>query len=360
MQNEQVNVMSNQRNRMIIDPCVKLIEATSPQGADFWLRSGSGVSVADIPLQDHADIIYSAYLLGIAGRLSPEAAQAYQAMLADASLYARPGMKPIANKTPNAHLTAYLLGAARILQLLKLSAMHSALFEGWQVDQIIDRSNVPRWPRAWTHHSWRVSHWIGGGPSILLQLAQSAQLESIDESFVVRVLNAASENIIDNKNGLLRPYKSELIHKIFNMLYKIRHDPSIGEVGGVVHILWIFYALNIEYVASESLFTNAMKHLSKSPFMESAPYCLDFDILQLARTARPGKIEMIEALNDRAEAFRDDIYSFFLKDIPETYTIHKLPGALATLHESAMIVGDSCVLGIGIAPIDIIRVAYWI
>lgn len=360
MLNEQITEMLSHDEKMIVEPCIKLIEATSPRGARFWFGTPSDISIGDVNLQDHADIIYSAYLLGITEQLSSIAAQAYQNMLAQACLYARPNLKPIADKVPNAHLTAYLLGAARILQLRELSRMPPALFEGWQVHQIVDKSNVPRWPRIWTHHSWRVSHWIGGGPSILLQLAQSPHLSSIDEDFVARVLKASADNIIDPATGLLRPYKSNFLHKIFNALYRIRHDPSIGEVGGVVHILWIFHALNVEYVASEHLYCEAMHHLKNLPFMETVPYCLDFDIVQLARTAKSNDVGKIGDLHNRANKYRRDLCNFFLGGIPHEYTLHKLPGALATLHESSLIVGDFRVPGIGITPVDIIRNAYWI
>lgn len=344
----------------MISNCVNFVHQVAPAGASLWLSDTPTGALSDVALQDHADIIYSAYLLGQTEKLNKQTAQAYQSMLAGARLYGRPDGEAIAEKGPNAHLTAYLLGAARLLDHIGKALMLPALFQGWKLDQLIDSHEVPLWPRAWTHHIWRVSHWIGGGPSILLQVARSGSNDTIDEALVRRVLAASGERIIDARTGLLRPFKSALLQKAFKAAYRLRHDPEIGELGGVVHILWVYHAAGVPYVGCDALFDNAWKHLQSEPFMEKVPYCLDFDIVQLARTAnRPGRNDAIP-LAERARRYSDDIVTFLEGDIPEGYTLHKLPGALATIHECALIREEAIVPGIGTAPIDIIKDAYWI
>ncbi|MET1754016.1 hypothetical protein ABVV53_00845 [Novosphingobium sp. RD2P27] len=339
--------------------CLDLIKRTSPAGYEFWFTSGPTVGAEDVALQDHADIIYSAHLLGVTQQLQAEAAEHYQTMLAHAQLYGRAGGNAVAEKGANAHLTAYLLGGARLLQITGKAAMLPALFKGWQLERLIDEHFLPRWPKAWTHHIWRVSHWIGGIPSILLQIAESGQNTMISRSLVDKVLQSSSERLLAQRSGLLKPYKSELLQQLFKAAYRLRHDPDIGEIGGVVHILWVFHAVNKPYVASNALFDSAKKHLQREPFMEKVPYCLDFDIVQLARTAAPNEAARLD-LAPRAERFRRDIAVFLTSDEQIGYTLHKLPGALATMHECAMIQGLSEVPELGIDVIDVIHDAYWL
>jgi hypothetical protein len=344
----------------IVENCLNEISRNSSMAHRFWMSADGVDEIAEIDIQDHADTIYSAYLLGIGGQLSSHGAQIYQDMLAQAELYGRPDGKRIGSKSPNAHLTAYLLGAARILERLGKAPMSPGLFDGWRIDQIIDEHAIPRWPKIWTHHSWRVSHWIGGGPSILLQLARSQFCKDVNEELVIRVLHSCADKIIDRQTGLLKPYKSTALHKVFNSVYRLRHDPDIGELGGVVHILWIFHAIGIDYVARDTLGAKAMQQLVRAPFMEKVPYCLDFDIIQLARTAKSDHVPYPDGLIKRSRQLSRDIVKFFSDSIPEGYTLHKLPGALATLHECSLILNDGVVPGIGIEPLDIIVDAYWL
>lgn len=335
-----------------------LVRRASPAAFALWFGTGKGHALNSAPMQDHADIIYTASLLGIADQLNPAVARDYQALLAGSRLYGRPAGTAIATKGLNAHLTALLMGAARLLHIAGIAAMQPALFRGWQIDQMIDARQVPRWPGAWTHHSWRVSHWIGGTPSILLQIADSGHNPQITHALVADVLASAARHVIDPVTGLLRPYRSALLHRLFKSAYRLRHDPELGELGGVVHILWVFHALDTPYLARDALYANAWKQLQATPFMEAAPFCLDFDILQLARTAGPQA--NTAPLTGRATRMRQDIAAFLTAPLPASYTLHKLPGALATMHECAMIEGLPEVPELGIAPIDIIRQAYWI
>src|SRR5690606_34378430 len=150
---------------------VRLIGLKCPDGLAFWMEGSGSADV--VPPQDHADIVYSLYLSGEGDRINQEAAKRFAKHLAGLPLY---------GKTPkglNAHVTAYLLGTIRILvELGKLNSVDDIeeIYQGWQQDLLFDSMLLPRWPRAWSHHIWRVSHWIGGSSSILLHLAASGRV----------------------------------------------------------------------------------------------------------------------------------------------------------------------------------------
>jgi hypothetical protein len=94
--------------------------------------------------------------------------------------------------------------------------------------------------------------------------------------------------------------------------------------------------------------------------VEGVPYCLDFDILHLARTAMPEGDHRAAALEARANDFADDIQRFYGTRLDGNYDLHKLPGGLAALHECALIAGASRVMGLNIAPVDVALEACWI
>lgn len=355
-----MNDMTSLAQQNLLAMSETLIRQRSPSGFAFWLGGETAIDPSAIRLQDHADIVYSLHLLGAADRLSPVAATRFGAMLAGAQLHGRPVGVAIAEKRPNAHLTAYALGAVRLLDKAGLAPMPAQLYHGWDLAQLIDGNDLPIWPRAWTHHIWRVSHWIGGVPSILLQLADAPVDTGVDRAMVARVLTACEARIIDQATGLLRPYRSRLLQAAFRAAYRLRHDPDIGDVGGVVHLLWVHHASGRDYVAPAALHRAATRHLRAAPFIETMPYCLDFDIVQLARTTQAEVGAGAQALADRAERFATDIAAFLSAPIPAAYTLHKLPGALATLHECAFICDAPQTTAIGTAPIDIIKDAYWI
>jgi hypothetical protein len=76
--------------------------------------------------------------------------------------------------------------------------------------------------------------------------------------------------------------------------------------------------------------------LDRRPFMETVPYCLDFDIVQLARTPFRKAIHRQRAHARPLCDYADDIITFYETGLDGDYTLHKLPGGLATLHECAL------------------------
>lgn len=332
----------------------------SPATHDFWL-SGSG-NAKDIGWQDHADYIYVLKLLGLTGKVSLQSVREYFTLIADSPMYGRPLDQGNAQVAPNAHLTAYILGSAWLLEQATGERLPESTWQGWQVDRIVDPATLlPRFPKAWAHHIWRVSHWIGGGPSILFNLARWGTVPGVDLALVDKVLTATEKGLMDPKTDLLRPYSSRLIQRLFRLLYKLNHDPDVADIGGVVHILWVHYALGRPYRNAPELLLRSQEHmLENTPFLESVPYCLDFDIVQLVRTAQPAETDHPANVVRRAERFLADTGDFLTKVPAEGYSLHKVPGALATMHEAALIARRDQVDYLGVPPIDIIRLAGWL
>ena len=170
----------------------------------------------------------------------------------------------------------------------------------------------------------------------------------------------AADRLVNPRNGLLKCYSSEFAQRVFKALYRIRHDPEAGEVGGIVHLHWVNYATGrTPFKAAAPLFDRARKLYWKAPFLEKTPYCLDFDIVQILRTSAPDRLTDPQIL-DRAKRFIDDIDLFFSTSLDEHYALHKLPGALATQHEAALILGLDKFGSSDLRPIDIIKKAGWI
>jgi len=193
----------------------------------------------------------------------------------------------------------------------------------------------------------------------MLQLAHLGH-PKVSLSTVTKTLDACEKQVIDPRSGLLRPYRSAFFQRAFRSVYRLRHDPDLGDLGGVVHLLWIYHAIGRDYVAADSLFDAAVRQMHRAPFIESMPYCLDFDIVQLVRTTLPRRPEMASECAARAEQMHRDILSFLTSKIPESYTLHKLPGALATLHECSLICDGNKLSGLDLAEVDIIKKAFWI
>jgi hypothetical protein len=321
-----------------------------------------GQASPDLPLQDACDVIYTLELLDRTDLIGPDGAQAFwdharRWRLAGGINAARPDAP-----SANVHLTAYALGSLRLLLAHGFSvAKPYFASDAWRVSDLLDANARPKWPKRYSHHSWRVSHWVGGSASIVLALwaldPAGAQRHGVPP---IKTVLEAADSLIDPTTGLLKCYKSVLVQKGFRFLYRLRHDPDAGDVGGIVHLHWVNYATGrLPYKAHQPLFDRSVTVSHRRPFIETVPYCLDFDIVQIIRTsAAEGQISGED--KQRAQAFIEDIATFFETRLNGDYALHKLPGALATQHEAALIIGAATVEPLGIAPVDIIQRAGWI
>ena len=247
------------------------------------------------------------------------------------------------NASVSVHGTAYTLGAFALLKTRGHDLFSEVLApESWALDQLIDGdSRLPRWPAKWSHHTWRVSHWVGGSLAILHELwrqmpkaCEASGVPAVDD-----VLQAV-DGLIDGQTGMLRCYHSRWLQLAFRQAYRLRHDPLLGDIGGVVHVHWVNYAHNRPFKAGGPLFDAARAvMLERWPFMEQVPYCLDFDVVQIVRASMPSNLPRADqgALQTRASSYALDIKRFLEDNLNPDYALHKLPGALATLHECILI-----------------------
>lgn len=324
----------------------------------FWT---SGLRIPEASVEAHCDMVYTLVLTGRDDEIAPAAIEQFVAFLAGLSL---PGWTPLNDRPPIlVHNCAYAFGALNLL-FDTPAPLYDAVLAGRQEDlaQIIDpETSRPVLPRKWVHHNWRISHWIGGVPAMVLSLARSGFARSrYFESLFDNIRNA-TDAFIDSQTGLLKAYKSELIQGAFRILYSARHNPDLGDVGGVAHILWVDHATGREYVGLEAVLAHAQTLFRASkPFMESVPYCLDFDVVQIVRTGLEQSQGDRGTDAARAEIMLSDIEAFFAAKVPDAYTLHKIPGALATYHECALLCGCDITETLGTPARDVIKSAHWL
>lgn len=333
------------------------------------LIDGSPPAEEDMPLQDLNDLVYSLHFLGWPvrpGRRSRSALLHYLSNFRLAGdLDGGDGRLPV-----SVHGTAYTLSTLTLLKTVGLDLFDEVLTpSSWRFDQLIDpQSQLPRWPAKWSHHNWRVSHWIGGSLSIMRELSRHMQdaYRDSDAPSIDQLLEA-SDRLIDADSGVLKCYRSRLLQQVFRQAYRLRHDPTLGDVGGVVHVHWVNYAEGRSFKAGRRLFETASRlMLERRPFMESVPYCLDFDVVQILRTAMPVDLGTDErqALNRRASDYASEVARYLDNHLGPDYALHKLPGALATIHECALIDRSISLADLGfsedIMPIDIMKETSWL
>src|SRR5690606_38595553 len=112
---------------------------------------------------------YSMHLLGESASISATAVSQLCETVRGLEL---PGWhrKKEAKATLSVHNCAYLFGTLNVLRQ-RFEGLYPQVLEGRQFaleDLVKPEDYMPRFPQKWAHHSWRVSHWLGGIPSILL------------------------------------------------------------------------------------------------------------------------------------------------------------------------------------------------
>src|SRR5690606_13760047 len=272
----------------------------------FWLSGGEGPEGATV--QDHCDVIYSLKLIGKEGEISDAAIAAFLTLL-DGYQIAGWTIDGATNRL-SVHNTAYVLACLNVLPDSK-TARYERLLERRSAapDMLFDAATgMPRYPSKWGHHSWRVSHWLGGIPSILLSLERSGTRKAEPFLGTSARVRAAVDELIDPRTGLLKAYRSELVQKAFRLAYGLRHDPVLGDIGGVVHVLWYDHVTERPYIAGDAVLkvSSDLFHAHR-PFMEGRPYCLDFDVVQAVRTAtqQRGKAFTEQDRSRASEMIRD-------------------------------------------------------
>lgn len=341
----------------LVSDALKYLSGRHGRLFDFWTN---GHHIPEASIEEHCDMVYSLFLLGETAAISSLAVRAF---LDYARTLALPGWHSpaAAGSSISVHNCAYLFGALNLLGT-RFTDLYAPVLEGreFRLHDLVEKKTLrPRFPSKWSHHNWRVSHWLGGIPSILLSLESSVpdKLKSPGISAQVRV---AVDGLMDPSTGLIRAYRSAALQRLFRLAYSLKHNPDLGDVGGVAHILWIDHVLGRRYIAVQQIRDAAAKLLlAHRPFMEQVPYCLDFDIVQALRTS---SMQMDGASSQeifRASELMEALADYFSNPAP-SYTLHKVPGALAAYHECALLAGYSELPGTCITSIDIIKFANWL
>ena len=335
------------------------LEQHAPKALGFW----TGDRVANnTGVLEACDVLYTLTLGGHANLLAGDSGQRFAWMLSHYRLAG--GLGHGEGRKLSVHLSAYVLGALNLLVQHNRPGHQETLRKtGWRISELVEpHTSHPRWPRHLSHHAWRVSHWIGGIPSMIKSLWTLApELAVRNHLPPTEIVLARSNRLIDLDTGLLHPHRSEILQKLFRLLYSMRHDPAAGDIGGIAHLNWVNYAEDrLPYKAADALYERAWNVLQRAPFMERVPYCLDFDVVQIARTSLPNCEIKREQFQTRVRTYNEDLTHFYLNDLGKDYALHKFPGGLATLHECALATGQPLVSGLNIEPIDIIKGAHWI
>ena len=331
-------------NSALSNPILDYLRENYRQAWSLLIDGSTSKDAGGVGLQDLSDIIYSLYFLGWPIEPGPSGISAMVDYLGSTSLAGGlNGSASDLDKSVSVHGTAYVLSTLALLKVREHDLFDQVIkSSGWRLGDLVDPTSLlPKWPAKWSHHNWRVSHWVGGSVSILNELSRHmpAAYRANSGPDVEKVL-AASDQLIDERSGVLKCYRSRILQFAFRQAYRLRHDPMLGDIGGVVHLHWVNYANERAYKSRQQLFERAAHAmLQHRPFMESVPYCLDFDIVQIVRTSMPKDLSVDEstALNARARTYAGDIITFLKTRLNADYALHKLPGALATLHECALI-----------------------
>src|SRR5262249_50286767 len=158
--------------------------------------------------------------------LSAEGAEAFATSAGRWRLAGGLNAPPGQRQAASVHLTAYVLGSGALWKAAG-DDISSELVgaSNRRLHELFGDEVRPRWPAKWSHHSWRVSHWIGGAPSILLSLHRLApdRCRTQGVPALADVL-AASDALVDGETGLLRAYRSRFLQSMFRAAYRLRHD----------------------------------------------------------------------------------------------------------------------------------------
>lgn len=254
----------------------------------------------------------------------------------------------------NAHQTAYCLGALRLLRKsFPVYFEKKNAPDDWDFSPYLDTYSIPRYPLIYRFHAWRSSHWLGGGLSIMLNAHLETGNPKYRNQFHV-TMNSIEHRVLDTR-GLIRHMNPKFLGWIFRYLYNFKHDSRCGEVGGVAHLTWIYHYEGKAYKECESLLNYTWAVLNdKSDYVEDVPYCLDFDFVQIIRTASE-QLSESEKYVVRMERYAKDVERYIVEMAldDDMFDLHKLPGALATYFECLALVDKTI-------KKDVIKEAAWL
>lgn len=317
-----------------------------PLSGNFSLFRGS-----DQPdLYGMIDAVYTIYTLGLLEQLTDKLsrekwASRIIACQDEEGWFSRQNLRGHSRE----HATAYAIGALSLLEVepeekyLKLIKplqgiypllKDKNLFIKWitSLNFQLNPKSILRKNVGW-HYIWRGSH-VGGGIPAAIGMTQKQipqwWLEKIEiENWFNQYFNWLDENA-NPKTGYWQ-------RAFWNIPYK---KPTVIDMGGAVHFLWIYKALARPFPYPEAVILSTLSLQKPDGLYRDHPYCIDLDgnfcltrsYLQLSDESRSRyKTKVYQAA---AKSF-EGITSIFAKNQFEDIYIdtHGLPGALTALVE---------------------------
>jgi hypothetical protein len=313
------------------------------------------------------DIAYAAFILGVLDRLTDTEGRArwIDYIL---SFQGDDGWFRMADRQRHnaEHSTAYALGALQILSGNRGTAIPRLKPFRALAAQIEKAPGVNRAPFALNAldrlHFWRGSHRAAGIAAIVGAVHElglpTRELLGIEDPegwlrgwwdyFAART----------SSDGYWR-FGPVPVQAAFNALYRRRHDPRLGTMGGAAHLYWIAERLGAPFPHAAAMIESTAGLVRPTGLYEDEPYCLDLDgNFLIARALRqlPGADARIGIAHRALAANRDAVVQWFLVRPPERWNgrSHVLPGAFAAVAEADLVLD-------GVAQWrDVFEVAWWL
>jgi hypothetical protein len=318
----------------------------APLDGEFSLQQGS----EKLDLYGTIDAVYILYAMG---RLSERTDRSSRRVWAhrvlacqdDTGWFSRLNLRG----HPHEHATAYAIGALRLLEvesdeqyveqikpltpILPILTDHNR-FRRW-IERLGFRLSIPGLLRknlGW-HYIWRGSHIGGGVPASVGMLRSSLDLwwsDQVDlDEWFIWYFDWLDAHASANTGYWQRAF--------WNLVYD---KPTLIDMGGAVHFLWIYEALDRPFPYPEQVIQSTLSLQRRDGLYGDHPFCIDLDgnfclirsYLQLSERRRQMYRDRVYRSVERN--FEAIVKALAEKPQEEIYSdSHGLPGALAALVE---------------------------
>lgn len=263
---------------------------------------------------------------------------------------------------PKEHATAYAIGALKLLKahdevdyLARIQPIRSlrsilancSTFENWMSHMgFWSIRDIPKKSLGW-HYIWRGSH-VGGGVAAAIGMLSKHLQEWWDDSVDVEQWFGWYFNWLDRRASA----KSGLWQKAFwNLFY---HKPTLIDIGGAAHFLWIYEARNQTFPYPQALITSTLGLQQKNGLYSDHPFCIDLDanhaLIRAYCQIPSSDQQRLKPRVHKAVLTNFAAISKFLLKMPLSKVYpdtHGLPGALIALKECERLPGLNQELGVG-------------
>ncbi len=222
------------------------------------------------------------------------------------------------------HSTAYALSTLNLIECMGAQKKSIAKLINHVVKSIdVEASKKSSFGLVDKVHVWRASHTFGGMSCIFELGKQFGVLSS-------NPVLSYYESIIGD-DGLWR-FSNPILQKIFDSIYRIKHDPLLAIYGGAAHLYWHMSKIP-DNVDPHITMQNLLQIYKNKSILEKVPYCLDYDLLFIMRFyAKNFEYSEIikKEIDDTFTRVGLEILSFLTHQSDRLW-LHALPGLLAAL-----------------------------